>query len=89
MGPPHLGPSLGHSLGTVVALWVFPLDGKVIMQGLRAAVTCSCSCSKVYFHPWGHSGDIDAPARKVIACMYRAAWGMVESAHLSTPHPWR
>ena len=49
------------------ALWALPLDGEVITQGLRIAVTCS------HDHPEGHSSAMSAPAGRVVACMYWAA----------------
>ena len=49
------GSKSGPLLGTTVALWALPLDGKVITHGHKAALACSHSHAKVSSHPWGCS----------------------------------
>ena len=68
-----LGSGLGHSLGTMVSLWTLSSDGKVIMLGLRAVITCSHSCTEVRSHPQGESRAMGAPAGRVVSHRHRAA----------------
>lgn len=86
-GPPHWSEP-GPLPGTVAALWAFPLDGKVIMWGLRAAITCFAVLLR-------HAPTLKAiavlrvlhPGERAVAHMYRVAGGPA-SAHLSLPPPW-